>query len=69
LKEIVPDGVCGYTVAPEPQEIAEKLTRYFIEEKEPAFTENVKKEKKKYEWGAFIHELLRLYVAAKPHDR
>ena len=51
LAEIVPDGKVGYVVEPEPKLIADAIVRYFNEEREAAFTEGVREEKKKYSWS------------------
>lgn len=61
LKEIVPNGLCGYVVDADVNRIADKLLDYFAEQREADFTANVKLEKKKYEWPAFIDTLLHLY--------
>lgn len=50
LPEIVPDGKIGYVVEPDSRSIADALVRYFEENKEAAFTEGVREEKKKYAW-------------------
>ena len=51
LAEIVPDGKVGYVVDPSPDQIAESMVRFYDGEKEAAFTEGVKTEKKKYSWS------------------
>lgn len=58
LPEIVPDGVIGYVVEPDAHSIADALVRYFEENHEAAFTENVKTEKKKYAWNKMTATLL-----------
>lgn len=65
LAEIVPDNVCGYVVENSVPEISEKILDYFKENKEVKFTQNVIKEKKKYEWTSFIKELLQLHQKSK----
>lgn len=50
LPEIVPDGKIGYVVEPDSRSIADAMVRYFEENKEAAFTEGVREEKKKYAW-------------------
>jgi glycosyltransferase involved in cell wall biosynthesis len=57
LPEMVPDGKVGYVVSPDPEDIAEAIRKYFDDDMEQAFTENVKKEKKKYSWDAFLHAI------------
>jgi glycosyltransferase involved in cell wall biosynthesis len=54
LPEMVPDGVAGYVVNPDPEEIAAAIAKYFDENKEAAFTKNVRIEKKKYSWEVFL---------------
>ncbi len=61
LAEIVPDNACGYVVENNVATISEKIIAYFRDKKEAAFTENVKREKQKYEWRAFIEKLIHLY--------
>ncbi len=61
LAEIVPNNRCGYVVNLNVNEISEKLVQYFSQNKEQEFTQNVKLEKKKYEWGEFIRVLMGLY--------
>jgi len=61
LAEIVPNATCGYVVEPVIPEIAEKIVLYFLQDKEAEFTAHVKSEKQKYEWPAFIEQLLTLY--------
>lgn len=51
LPEIVPDGKIGYVVEPDARAIADALVRYYEEEREEAFTEGVREEKKKYAWS------------------
>lgn len=64
LVEIVPNQKCGYVVETDAEKIAEKILDYFTNNKEKEFTENVKLEKKKYEWQTFIDKLLELYKAS-----
>ncbi|MCC6372361.1 MAG: glycosyltransferase [Bacteroidia bacterium] len=61
LTEIVPNGLCGYVVENSVPLISEKITDYFSNQHEKPFTENVKLERKKYEWSGFINNLLALY--------
>ncbi len=61
LAEIVPNGKCGYVAELSVPEISEKLLEYFTKEKEAEFTAQVRLEKKKYEWPAFMNALLQLY--------
>ena len=61
LAEIVPNEKCGYVVETNIGKISEKICDFFENNKEKEFTENVKLEKKKYEWKSFIDKLLELY--------
>lgn len=61
LSEIVPNESCGYVVENNTAEISSKLLDFFEKKREAEFTSNVEKEKKKYEWTAFIAALERLY--------
>lgn len=61
LPEIVVNDYCGYVVEKSNTQIGNKIALYFNESKESLFTENVKKEKEKYEWSYFINNLLELY--------
>ncbi|MBL7920494.1 MAG: glycosyltransferase [Bacteroidia bacterium] len=65
LAEIVPDNKCGYVVETSVPKISEKIIEYFSQNKENEFTNNVRVEKKKYEWTEFIRVLLELYKTSK----
>jgi glycosyltransferase involved in cell wall biosynthesis len=65
LAEIVPNEKCGYVVETEIPEISEKIITYFSHNKEEAFTQNVRIEKKKYEWTEFIGVLVNLYQTSR----
>ncbi len=65
LAEIVPNEKCGYVVGTSVSEISEKMITYFSQNKEEEFTQNVRIEKKKYEWTEFINVLLNLYKTSK----
>ncbi|MCX6235385.1 MAG: glycosyltransferase [Bacteroidetes bacterium] len=57
LPEMVPDGVVGYVVNPEPDSVAEAIYKFFNEKKETEFSENVKIEKRKYSWDVMIQSI------------
>lgn len=61
LAEIVPDKLCGYSVPVEIDQISNCLIDYFEYGREKEFIQNVKEERKKYEWSGFINTLLNLY--------
>jgi glycosyltransferase involved in cell wall biosynthesis len=50
LAEIVTHERVGYIVNPESKDIANSIFRYFEEDKEIEFTENVKEDKKRFSW-------------------
>jgi glycosyltransferase involved in cell wall biosynthesis len=58
LPEIVPDGKIGYVVEPNAQSIADALVKFYKEEKETAFIEGVREEKKKYGWDRMTNAVL-----------
>lgn len=60
LPEIVPDGKCGFVVAPEAQAIADALVRYFEEDWCQRLTEGVHDEKQKYGWDKMTAAINRL---------
>ncbi len=51
LKEIVPDGKCGYVVKPDPAAIAGALTDFFQNSRKDTFVKNIKTEKLRFSWG------------------
>jgi glycosyltransferase involved in cell wall biosynthesis len=61
LSEIIPDKVAGYVVEPNGKAIAEGIDDYFSNNRMPAFTEGMKKEKQKYDWSIFVNEVIDLY--------
>ncbi|MCX6326786.1 MAG: glycosyltransferase [Bacteroidia bacterium] len=61
LREIVPDGICGYVVKPEPNEITESILDYFDNNREAHFTEGVKKEKDKFTWNKMTASIIEVY--------
>ncbi|MBA2611584.1 MAG: glycosyltransferase [Bacteroidetes bacterium] len=65
LAEIVPNEKCGYVVDTSVPKISEKIIDYFTKNKENEFTQNVKLEKKKYEWTEFISVLISLFEKTK----
>lgn len=55
LAEIVPDGKVGYVIEPDVNQLAESILKFYVEEKENEFIENVTIEKKKYSWEKMIN--------------
>lgn len=54
LPEMVPDGKVGYVVKPDADEISGAILKYFKEDKEKEFINNILEEKKKYSWVNMI---------------
>jgi len=54
LSEMVPHGKVGYVVEPDSDQIADALFKYFSEEKETEFVQNVIKEKKRFSWDILL---------------
>ena len=50
LPEIVPDGQVGYVVKQDAKDIADAILRYFEQDMEQEFAQNMAEEKKKYGW-------------------
>lgn len=61
LPEIVPDGKIGYVVEPDRKAIADALCRFFSENKQEEFAQNVIEEKKKYAWATFTEVMSELF--------
>lgn len=62
LPEIIPDGKAGYVVNPEPVEIKNALTDFFKNKRQSFFTEEVKKEKKRFSWEKMTETIFNLYT-------
>jgi len=60
LSEMVPDGKVGYVVNPDAKQIAEALLRFFNENNEELFVENVKIEKQRFSWDILIESINKL---------
>ncbi len=65
LPEMVENGVSGYVVNTNPLEIADAIENYFVLDKENEFTENVKVEKKKFDWEYMILSINNLWAEIK----
>jgi glycosyltransferase involved in cell wall biosynthesis len=57
LQEFVPDGKVGYVVEPNSPSIADAIFKFYDEKKEEEFVANTAKEKLKFSWDVFVHEL------------
>ena len=54
LAETVPNGKVGYVVEPEVSKIADALVDFFENNRSTKFIENLKEEKKKYDWKLMV---------------
>lgn len=61
LREIVPDGKCGYVVKPEPSAIADAIVDFFENNRKEFFTEGVKIEKEKFSWDKMTAAIMEVY--------
>lgn len=61
LREIVPDGICGYVVKPEPEEITNSILDFFDNNRKALFTEGVKQEKEKFSWDKMTASIIDVY--------
>jgi D-inositol-3-phosphate glycosyltransferase len=57
LSEMVPNGMVGYVVEPEINEISEALLRFFNENKEKEFSANAAIEKKRFSWEILLNRI------------
>ena len=65
LREIVPDGKCGYVVKPDPIEITEAILDFFDNHRKAVFTEGVKQEKEKFSWDKMTASIVEVYEKCK----
>jgi D-inositol-3-phosphate glycosyltransferase len=63
LAELVPDNKVGYIVPVDNSAIAGAMVRFYTEQKEQAFTEQLKIEKQKFTWAHLCGELIKLSEA------
>jgi glycosyltransferase involved in cell wall biosynthesis len=61
LREIVPDGKCGYVVKPEPGAIADAIADFFDNNRKELFTEGVRSEKEKFSWDKMTKAIMEVY--------
>lgn len=68
LREIVPDGKCGYVVNPDPEEIANAISDYFGNDRKGSFSLNIKEEKEKYSWSRMTASVTEAYKTSINND-
>jgi glycosyltransferase involved in cell wall biosynthesis len=61
LREIVPDGKCGYVVKPERGPIADAIVDFFDNSRKELFTEGVRLEKEKFSWDKMTKAIGEVY--------
>ena len=57
LPEIVPNGKIGFVVSPNANEIAEAILNFFNQNLQETFEQNLREEKKKYEWQRLLETI------------
>ena len=65
LEEIVPNGVVGYAVDPNPQSIADALHDFFSNHRMSDFETHIVEEKKKYSWTRMTETIMSVHNACK----
>jgi D-inositol-3-phosphate glycosyltransferase len=61
LKEIVPDGKCGYVVKPEIASISEAILDFYDNDRKGEFTEGVRKERERFTWDKMTSAIIEVY--------
>ncbi len=57
LPEVIDDGKTGFLVEKEnPEQLADAILKYFNENKETEFVDNIKNEAAKYSWTELLKE-------------
>jgi D-inositol-3-phosphate glycosyltransferase len=69
LREIIPEGKCGYVVKPEPKEITESILDFFDNNRKTLFTEGVKQEKEKFSWSKMTASIIEVYNKCKEAEK
>jgi glycosyltransferase involved in cell wall biosynthesis len=62
LEEFVPDNKVGFVVAPNPDDVAQAIKKYFKNDFSIEFSRNIELEKEKYSWNYFISNLESVYL-------
>lgn len=62
---MIKDGKVGYVVDPFPEDISEAIYRFYHENKEDEFIENVKKERARFSWEGLLEGIDNLMSARK----
>lgn len=65
LPEIVPDNKVGFVTSVDAHAIADAIVRFYVEDKESSFSDNLKTEKQQYSWEHFTGNIIKLYDMVK----
>lgn len=68
LKEIVPDGKCGYVVNAIPEEIANAIADFYENNRKEYFVKGVINEKEKYSWSSMTASVIEVYLNSLKND-
>jgi glycosyltransferase involved in cell wall biosynthesis len=66
LREIVPDGKCGYVVPPVAQNITDAIVDFFDNNRSSDFIEGVRAEKDKFSWDKMTASIIEAYCSPSP---
>ncbi|VAX16054.1 Glycosyl transferase [hydrothermal vent metagenome] len=70
LGEVIKENQTGYLVEKEnPEQLANAILKYYNENKEEEFSNNIKSEREKYSWEVFVKEMLDLIETKKNVER
>lgn len=61
LREIVPDGICGYVVQPQEEDIADAIFDFFENNRMESFSRGVLHEKEKFSWDKMTASIIEVY--------
>jgi glycosyltransferase involved in cell wall biosynthesis len=61
LKEIIPNGRCGYVVKPDSQSIADSIVDFYDNNRKELFIEGVKQEKQRFTWDKMTRAIIEVY--------
>ena len=70
IPEVIENGKTGYLVEKEnPEQLANAILKYYNENKEAEFVENIKNEASKYSWGEFVKGMMELISEGKENRK
>ncbi|AKD03595.1 glycosyltransferase [Pontibacter korlensis] len=65
LSELVPNGEVGYVAEPQPEAIAAAIQQFYTSSAGTAFSENIRKYKKRFSWSRFVQAMWELAEKVK----